>query len=451
MPAKMSVDYATQMDEVKTHLKARTPFMWVKTHEENRFLEELNDVVDGTDEKIKRDIFTWTRIQGIVELPDSPPHTLVTGSGEFAKTDRIERAFQAIAETSRTNTIFVLKDMHIFFAPPIPRLMKDIKTILKKKKNSVVILAPVVAHGTSGKVDGLPPHIEKEIVVIDYDLPTADEIRVKLTANFEKLRMVYKNKDNIPNPENKEEMDDIVNACRGLTMEEIFSSISTSIAYLKRIDVEKILLNKRNLVKKSNIMEFVETNTTMDDIGGLDQLKEFMLRYKNMHSTEAKEFGVSPLKGLLFTGIAGCGKSLTAKVSGKVWNEPVLALDIGKVMGGIVGLSEERMRQAIKTAEALAPCVVFLDEVEKSLSGTSSSGKTDGGTLSRVFGTLLTAMEEGMKDVTVIATANNIEALPPEFLRRFNEIFFVDLPNEDERWEIFGIHLGKKGRDIARF
>jgi SpoVK/Ycf46/Vps4 family AAA+-type ATPase len=198
-------------------------------------------------------------------------------------------------------------------------------------------------------------------------------------------------------------------------------------------------------------LEFIDTKVETKDVGGLDLAKDYLVRYSNAHSKEAQAFGVEPLKGVLFTGIPGTGKSLLAKALGHLWKIPLLRLDMGKVMDRLVGSSEDRMRQVIAVAEAMAPCIVWIDEIEKGLSGTKSSNFSDGGTLARVFGTLLTAMAEGMKGVTMIATANDIGMLPPELIRRFDEVFFVDLPGPEERWQILGIHLGKRGRDLKNF
>jgi SpoVK/Ycf46/Vps4 family AAA+-type ATPase len=189
----------------------------------------------------------------------------------------------------------------------------------------------------------------------------------------------------------------------------------------------------------------------MDDVGGLDMVKDYLGKYSRAYTPEAKAFGVEPLKGVLLTGVPGTGKSLLAKAIGRLWGVPLLRLDVGKVMTGLVGGSESKMRDVIKQAEAMSPCVLWIDEVEKSLSGTKSSNFSDGGTLSRVFGTLLTSMQDGMEGVTIIATANDINQLPPEFIRRFNEVFFVDLPGPNERWDIFAIHLKKRGRNIETF
>jgi SpoVK/Ycf46/Vps4 family AAA+-type ATPase len=236
-----------------------------------------------------------------------------------------------------------------------------------------------------------------------------------------------------------------------MTQAEISTAMASSLVRYKEYKYEHLLNLKKQILRKSEILEYVESGYTLQDIGGLDEAKEYFTRYKEAFSDEAKEFGVTPISGALLTGVPGTGKSLLAKTVSHIWQLPCLRLDVGKVMTGLVGGSEERMRQAIKTAEAMAPCVLWIDEVEKGMSGVKSSNFSDAGTMSRVFGTFLTWMQEKTVDVVVIATANDITAVPPEFIRRFNEVFFVDLPVPEEREEIFKIHLNHAKRDPKKF
>ena len=192
----------------------------------------------------------------------------------------------------------------------------------------------------------------------------------------------------------------------------------------------------------------------MEAIGGMEHLKDWLKKRYLAYDYKAQQWHLTEPKGLLLLGVPGCGKSLAAKCISSQWRMPLLRLDIGKVFQGIVGSSEENIRRAIMTAETIAPCVLWIDEIEKGLSGVQSSGISDGGTTSRIFSTILTWMQEKTRPVFVVATANNISALPPELLRkgRFDEIFFVDLPTEEERKNIFSIHLKKRGqspRDLA--
>jgi SpoVK/Ycf46/Vps4 family AAA+-type ATPase len=201
---------------------------------------------------------------------------------------------------------------------------------------------------------------------------------------------------------------------------------------------------KRQTIRKSGILEFVNVDIALDDIGGLENMKRWLEKRNNSWLDQAKKYELPAPKGVLITGVPGCGKSLTAKAIAAAWGLPLLRMDIGKIFAGLVGSSEQNMRTAIRTAEAIAPCVLWIDEIEKGFSGASGTG--DSGTSSRVFGSFLTWMQEKTKSVFVIATANNIDKLPPEFLRkgRFDEIFFVDLPTKAERRIIWNVHLKKR-------
>ena len=212
-------------------------------------------------------------------------------------------------------------------------------------------------------------------------------------------------------------------------------------------DLQVVLEEKVQVIKKTGILEFIRSDYTIKDIGGLDNLKNWLLKRNNSWSEQAKKYCIPAPKGVLVTGVPGCGKSLTAKAMSTIWGLPLLKLDFGKVFSGLVGSSEENMRRALQTAEAVAPSILWIDEIEKGLSGLGSNG--DSGVSSRIFGQFLTWMQEKEAPVFVIATANNISGLPPELLRkgRFDEIFFVDLPTEEERKEIFKLHLERRLKD----
>jgi SpoVK/Ycf46/Vps4 family AAA+-type ATPase len=249
-------------------------------------------------------------------------------------------------------------------------------------------------------------------------------------------------------PEGRER---IVEAALGLTLTEAQNVLAKSIVRNKTFDVGTVLGEKKHIIRKSGILEYYEAEESLDGIGGLEILKGWLQKRRNAFTQHAREFGLPLPKGILLIGVPGCGKSLTAKAVGAAWQMPLLRLDVSKIFGGLVGASEENIRKALKTAEAVSPSILWLDEMEKGFSGTASSGQTDGGTTSRVFGTFVTWMQEKTAPVFVIATANNVHQLPPELLRkgRFDEIFFVDLPTREERKSIFDIHLKKKRRDPA--
>jgi len=206
-------------------------------------------------------------------------------------------------------------------------------------------------------------------------------------------------------------------------------------------------------VKKNGLLELIESKESLADIGGLDQLKSWLLKRREAFSPRAKEYGLPVPKGLLILGIPGTGKSLTAKATAAVFGLPLLKLDAGRIFAGLVGQSESNLRSVIQTAEAIAPCVLWIDEVEKGFAGSRSSGATDGGTSSRVFGSFISWMQEKTAPVFVVATANDVSQLPPEMLRkgRWDELWFVDLPNREEREAIWSIQIAKYGRDPRDF
>jgi SpoVK/Ycf46/Vps4 family AAA+-type ATPase len=218
-------------------------------------------------------------------------------------------------------------------------------------------------------------------------------------------------------------------------------------------DLETILEEKKQIIRKSGMLEYYEHREEFSDVGGMEILKDWLVKRRNAFSSRARDFGLPLPKGILMIGVPGTGKSLTAKAVGALWQMPLLRLDVGKIFGGLVGSSEENIRTVIKTSEAIAPAILWIDELEKGFSGTGSSGQTDGGTTSRVFASFITWLQEKTSPVFVIATANNVSQLPPELLRkgRFDEIFFCDLPGREDRRQIIDIHIRKKKRDPGQF
>jgi SpoVK/Ycf46/Vps4 family AAA+-type ATPase len=218
-------------------------------------------------------------------------------------------------------------------------------------------------------------------------------------------------------------------------------------------DAEVILSEKEQIIRKSGILEYFRAQERFADIGGLDALKDWLRKRSSAFTERARDYGLPQPKGIMLLGVQGCGKSLTAKAIASLYGLPLLRLDVGRVFSGIIGSSEARMRRAIQTANSIAPCVLWIDEIDKGLSGTHSSTFSDAGTASRVFATFVTWLQEKESAVFVVATANDVTNLPPELLRkgRFDEIFFVDLPSAAERSEIFQIHLQKRKREPADF
>lgn len=455
MTKEKMAKYHNSVEEITALIKAQVPIIWVLTHEENRFIE---DFYSNIATPLSRDTWLWSAYQGLVKLEQSD--TIDRAGGEEKDTWKPPVALTRIGSINKSNnsrgTCFIMRDFHIVLTEPVPRQLRDMFRYLTDENKTLVITSPILAHGPGGTKSGLPPTLEKQISVVRYELPNHTQIYDRIDGILQHMQEAAaeapaKKKVNSKIDYTHDEINSFAKACQGLTLLEVDQAICTSMSHMRRVDTEKLLNDKRQIIRKSEILEFIDTPVGMNDVGGLDQAKIYLQRYAEAYSDEAVAFGVEPLRGLLLTGIPGTGKSLLAKAIGRLWQVPLLRLDVGKVMTGLVGGSEGKMRDVINQAEAMAPTVLWLDEVEKSLSGTKSSNFSDGGTLARVFGTLLTAMQDGMEGVTLVATANDITMLPPEFIRRFNEVFFVDLPGPDERWEILNIHLSKRGRDVNNF
>lgn len=455
-PDSVVPGYQNSLEAINVALKSISPLVWVRTFEESRFIDELTEL----SKDLKMNVYCWSLWQGLVPIANF--NTGVRASGAFDKTWQPPTALDRIAEfkknESQRGNIVIMRDVHSIFQEPIPRQIRDIYYLLAEARTKIIFLSPTVAHGPAGSSPGLPPTLEKQITLIDYTLPTAQQIEDQIRALVAEIIKQNVPREGVSYSQSKKAQEACTNlqvitdqhylefarALQGLTLLEAKNIVTSSIQHLKTINTKFLLDAKKKILVQGDILEYIDTDKTIQDVGGLDLMKQFFEDYKDVHSEEAKAFGVEPLKGVLLVGVCGTGKSLTAKTVAGQWKVPLIRLDIGKVMGSLVGSSEARMRDALQKISAIGNSVVWLDEVEKALSGTKSSNVSDGGTMARVFGTLLTAMEEGLKGCTFIATANDLEVLPPEFIRRFNEVFFIDLPGPAEREEIFRIHLGRK-------
>lgn len=413
-------------------LRARFPFLYFTTWEEDRAKSYISSIVQNeTLIKTIRKVYSWTSTEGF--------------KYEDALIRDTQQPLKALEYIEKCNepSVFILQDFHIYFGHngrqpdyQIIRKMRDLNGHLKNclVPKNVIFISPIQL---------LPKELEKDITLVDFELPDAKDIRAVLNHLIE----TNKNNERIKITLTEEEKDRLVQAALGLTLSEAENAFARAIVddgVLDVSDVETVLKEKEQIIKKTGILEFFTTSIKMDDIGGLENLKRWLHKRNNAWLDSAQSYGIPFPKGVLISGVPGCGKSLISKAISSKWQLPLLRFDISKVFDGIVGSSEENMRQVIKTAEAIAPCILWIDEIEKGFSGINHAG--DGGTATRVFGQFLTWMQEKEKPVFVIATANNISALPPEMLRkgRFDEIFFVDLPTERERMEIFKVHLTKR-------
>ncbi|MCP4133340.1 MAG: AAA family ATPase [bacterium] len=407
-------------------IRARYPIIYLVSSEESRVEDSLQTIASNRTKKI----LFWSITKGM----ESEDGNAISDLREPIK------ALEYISEAN-INGIFVLRDFHPYLNDPVViRKLRDLNKILKSTMKNIILLSATLK---------IPPEIEKEVAVVDYKLPTREELNVILESV---LRSVEKpgDLDIFDDPRKREK---ILEAALGLTSEEAENVFARSLVETRQFDIDIILSEKEQIIRKSGVLEFYKTSEHIEDVGGLENLKGWLQKRTSAFTKEARDFGLPQPKGVLLTGIPGCGKSLTAKAISTMWQLPLLKLDVGKVFSSLVGSSEENVRNAIKTAESIAPSILWLDELEKGFAGMDSSGSSDAGTSSRVFGTFITWLQEKTSPVFVVATSNNVSSLPPELLRkgRFDEIFYVDLPNVEERKAIFKIHLKKRHRNPSLF
>jgi SpoVK/Ycf46/Vps4 family AAA+-type ATPase len=412
--------------EITDLIKAAYPLLYVVSPEEDR--------VEGCLREIGRDrgrrLVTWSVTEGFREEGNSLPKDVK---------DPL-RALENV-EGFEDHAIFVLRDFHPYLTDPtIVRRLRDLCRSFANNpryKKHMVLLSPVFK---------APMELEKDMAVVDFDLPGASEIESVVERTLASIPMSAR--PGIAMLKDPGQKKKIVDAALGLTESEISYVLSKALVRKKDFDIATILGEKKHIIRKSGILEFFETDTQWSDVGGLEVLKDWLKKRQAAFTQEARDFGLPIPKGILLIGVPGCGKSLTAKAVSGLWQMPLLRLDVGKVFSSLVGSSEENIRRAIRTAEAVAPSILWLDEIEKGFSGTKSSGESDAGTTARVFASFITWLQEKTTPVFVIATANDVSMLPPELLRkgRFDEVFFVDLPSPTERGDILRIQLQKLNR-----
>ncbi len=414
------------VEELNLLIRARYPIVYVPTSEEER-LERAIAEASG-----ERNLYCWDFVEGfqVAGIDKGKAKSNPLQALEFIEENRTERG-----------AVYVLRDYHRFLEDiSISRKLRNLARRLRSEPKTVLITAPRIA---------IPDDLAEELTVLEFSLPTFAEIQQELEQLLSGQNL------------NRSTKEELIKACQGLTLNRIRQVLAKTLvkenaswstgghgasnqtfAQLSE-DLDLILEEKRQKIRQTQILEFYPASENISDIGGLGDLKEWLIRRGAAFGEQARRYGLPAPRGLLLVGIQGTGKSLTAKAIAHHWHLPLLRLDVGRLFGGLVGESESRTRQMIQLAEALAPCVLWIDEVDKAFGG--SGGQGDAGTSRRVFGAFLTWMAEKKAPVFVVATANDIQNLPPELLRkgRFDEIFFIDLPSQEERKEIFEVHLNK--------
>jgi SpoVK/Ycf46/Vps4 family AAA+-type ATPase len=411
--------HQTIINELNLMIRARYPLLYIVSAEEEPVERVLSNLAQQSEPE--RTILVWDLVRGWYD------NSMAKGSVMTAL-DRIKK------EENKENIIYILRDIHCILRNPNDKtnapVIREIKNLIKQLKRSSNCLI-LISH-----VLEIPPEFQEEVTVIDFPLPNLEEI------NYLINQLVIPEKLNLEGL-GKEQL---IKACQGLSRARIQRILAKALAQKQEVnetDIEKVLEEKKQAIRQTGILEFYSSHESLKNVGGLQNLKQWVRMRKDAFTEEARRYGIPNPKGVLLVGIQGTGKSLSAKTIAYEWRLPLLRLDAGRLFGGIVGESESKVRQMIQIVEAISPCVLWMDEIDKAFGNISSGIDGDSGTSRRVFGTLITWMQEKTTPVFIVATANNVGILPAELLRkgRFDEIFFLNLPTEIERKEIFKVHL----------
>ena len=402
------------------YIDAGFPIIYINTFEEDKVDSLIPEISSG------KEVYEWNETNGYIDFETKAP--LQEGCSLEGMLDQLK------TPDLLDRKILIFKDITSYLDEP--RIVSKVKGLARMINQGVDATVIIVS-----SVLVIPKDIEKYVTILEMDYLNTDEIKIIIRGFV---------KDNLNQQVDERLIEEFALAFKGLTEFEILNLLALSYADdgdLTRKDLRLIFDQKQQMIKKAGILEMIPLKETIDDIGGLENLKAWFIKkakvYKNMNN--AKKYGVDMPKGVLIAGVPGCGKSLNAKAAANLFEVPLLRLDMGRLMGKYVGESEGNLRSAIALAEAISPCVLWIDELEKAFAGIGGSG---GGAevTTRLFGNFLTWMQEKESPTFVVATANDITKLPPELLRkgRFDEIFYVGLPNKEEREKIFNIHIKKR-------
>jgi SpoVK/Ycf46/Vps4 family AAA+-type ATPase len=417
--------YQALIEQFDLMLRAKYPLIYIVTAEEEPVEDILTEV--ALQSSPSRRILFWDIARGWSDN-NADKGSVMAALSRIAQRDK--------ATKDGDNVLYVLRDLHpILKYPhhdrhiPIIRELKNLARDLKIDRRTIALTSHVLE---------IPPELTEEITAIDFPLPVIAEIEYLIKQK------ISSNKLNLSGLA----WEQLVKACQGLSRTRIQRVLAKAIAEKEQVndaDIDAVLAEKQQAIRQTGILEFFMVNESLKNVGGLDNLKQWVRIRRDAFTEEAKRYGIPTPKGVLLVGIQGTGKSLSAKTIANEWRLPLLRLDIGRLFGSFVGESESRMRQMIQLAEATAPCVLWIDEIDKAFGNANMSTDGDSGASRRVFGTLITWMQEKTAPVFIVATANNVRILPAELLRkgRFDEIFFLNLPTESERQEIFKVHLQK--------
>src|SRR5712692_2347887 len=419
--------------DLDTLIRARYPLIYLVSWEEQR----LDGILQDLAAQHGKVLFAWSVTRGLRRIG---------GARAVPHLDPQKSPVEMLATLGKLGepSLVVLKDFHPFLSDPqVVRALRELAQDLKSTYTTVILLSPVLQ---------IPVELEKELSVLAVSLPGFRDLYQLLREIVTVVRQGNQAKIDL----SREQAEQLIKAAQGLTLSEAENAFAKAIAtdgMLSGNDIRLVLDEKRQVIRKSGLLEFVSVDEDLGNVGGVDTLKQWLGNRAAAFGEPARKFGLPAPKGLLLLGVQGCGKSLTAKAIASQWALPLLRLDLGRIFSSLIGSSEENLRRAIRGAESVSPTVLWIDEIEKGLAGSSGPAVNDTGVSARVFGSLLTWLQEKTAPVFVVATANRIDALPPELLRkgRFDEIFFIDLPSVAERREIFHIHLRRRHREPAHY
>lgn len=414
--------------------RAGTPLVSIETTDEQRAME----IVQGVAQNLKWSRYEWSLVTGLKHFKtDSPVGAVVAKPKDPAAA--LEQILQA-----KPGAMFILKDMgpHAKDAR-VHRLLRECIEMCSETDSAITM------------VDALPLPEEIKRFTVRHEIGWPDVEELEGVVRETTRRIKKESGGGITAKLSGQEMYQLVQTLRGLSRKEAERVVAAAIlddGSLSANDLPNIVESKRTLLGTTGCLESIAADFSIDDIGGLENLKSWLQKRRGGFSREARKFGIEPPRGVLMLGVPGCGKSLCARVVASDWKMSLLRLDPGVLYQKYIGETESQLRQALAQAEAMAPVVLWVDEIEKAFASASASS-SDGGLSKRMFGTLLSWMQDHRYPIFIVATANDISALPPELMRkgRFDEVFFVDLPNEKARQRIFEIHLRRRKRDPAKF
>lgn len=439
------------MTDLINSIKSRKSCIWIKTQEESLTIKDIRQI--SMINLPKANIVIWSQTEGatIYNSVDN------SSSGKsIKKLANIDNLFSFIKLNTYGGTdnndkvvkpepnIFILRDYNnLFNDPKSIRFIRDLKEYHKQKEtyNPIIILS---------QIDNIPTQLTRLFKLIDYGLPNRNEILSCMNETINNIKAVSLKQNKQCKIPTQEGLNNLVNSCLGLTIQEIQETVIESFIKFKEANLDFITQKKIESIQKSGVLDYKIPNTTLEDIGGNEVIKQWLLEMKELFSDEAKEFGLKKPKGYLSVGVPGAGKTCLAEAFAGTMHMPLLSLSMGRIMSRFVGESERKIMQALDVAKASAPCVLLIDEVEKALGGINSSNNTDGGVTARVFMEILKFLNDNDYGVYIIMTSNDVSQLPPELTRqgRLDAKWFFDFPKENERKEIFKIHFSKYNKEI---